>query len=325
MFSWIKILILGQKDNQSQNQAQLEKTLATQQAKLAQLAQTAGTAGGLDADDIGNVFGQPLTQPIPIFLSLIIQTIEEKGLEQEGLFRKSGLHNRKKEYIRAINQGEKINFNAEPDVHTLVSVLKKYLELMPDPILTYGLYSTLIEWVHQESNPESLQKILTFLPPAHYEFSKMFFRLLHKTYLKAAINKMDSRNLANVLKPNVLKPPMETGMQNYNGKNPANDLKLMFVDEFECKKLMKILIEEYEICFGEISTAALHNPLATVSNSNNTSPVLNSKESPNITYNINPEVKVTIDTKKLSTNRCTERIVGIDLGTTFTKSFIFFS
>lgn len=91
------------------------------------------------------------------------------------------------------------------DAHVIANALKSYLRELPEPLLTYKLYS---EWMSVASCPEEhrlklVQEILNKLPTVNLDNLTYLVRFLAKI-TKHPENKMNSSNIAIVIAPNLL-------------------------------------------------------------------------------------------------------------------------
>lgn len=92
------------------------------------------------------------------------------------------------------------------DVHVIASALKSYLRELPEPLLTYELYSS---WIDAAKKPteelrlEALSNVLKQLPVANYDNLRYLIKFLAELP-KNPKNKMTSSNIAIVIAPNLL-------------------------------------------------------------------------------------------------------------------------
>ncbi|XP_044714941.1 LIM domain-containing protein [Hirsutella rhossiliensis] len=128
----------------------------------------------------------PGTLRIPAIIDDIISSMRKMDLSVEGVFRKNGNIKKQQELVDKINaEGcDVVNFMEQPVVQ-LAALLKRYLRDLPDPLMTHKLYKL---WI----------KILfTFL-----KWAGSFHQLDEDVG-----SKMDIRNLATVIAPNILTNP----------------------------------------------------------------------------------------------------------------------
>ncbi|KAL3961833.1 hypothetical protein ACCO45_003356 [Purpureocillium lilacinum] len=171
----------------------------------------------------------PGTLRIPAVIDDIISSMRKMDLSVEGVFRKNGNIKKQQEMVDKINaEGcDVVNFMEQPVVQ-LAALLKRYLRDLPDPLMTHKLYRL---WVSAAKiadpavRKQCLHMACCLLPKSHRDSLEILF-----TFLKWAGSfhqlddevgsKMDIRNLATVIAPNIL--------TNLN-KAPALDSEAIYV------------------------------------------------------------------------------------------------
>ncbi|POR38884.1 Rho-type GTPase-activating protein 1 [Tolypocladium paradoxum] len=171
----------------------------------------------------------PGTLRIPAVVDDIISSMRKMDLSVEGVFRKNGNIKKQQELVDKINaEGcDIVNFMEQPVVQ-LAALLKRYLRDLPDPLMTHKLYGL---WVgaakisDAETRKQCLHLTCCLLPKCHRDSLEILF-----TFLKWAGSfhqlddevgsKMDIRNLATVIAPNILTNP---------NKAPALDSEAIYV------------------------------------------------------------------------------------------------
>lgn len=91
------------------------------------------------------------------FVQKCIETVEKRGLDDQGLYRVSGVNSRvnrllemclnKKNYNATTGQINMPNFSdpVEWETKTITSALKHYLRNLTEPLMTYNLHPYIIE------------------------------------------------------------------------------------------------------------------------------------------------------------------------------------
>lgn len=171
----------------------------------------------------------PGTLRIPAVVDDIISSMRKMDLSVEGVFRKNGNIKKQQELVDKINAEvcDVVNFMEQPVVQ-LAALLKRYLRDLPEPLMTHKLYRL---WVSaakitdQERRKQCLHIMCCLLPKSHRDCLEILF-----TFLKWAGSfhqldeevgsKMDIRNLATVIAPNILTNP---------NKTPALDSEAIYV------------------------------------------------------------------------------------------------
>jgi hypothetical protein len=120
-----------------------------------------------------NLFGMDLgarahseDRPIPLVIEQCIMAVEKRGMDYEGIYRKSGGAAQMRLIQNAFNGGEDMDLESdEPinDICAITSILKQYFRDLPDPLLTYTLYSKFIEAVCKYKGYFLLYLVFNFL------------------------------------------------------------------------------------------------------------------------------------------------------------------
>eukprot|EP01113_Clastostelium_recurvatum_P049941 TRINITY_DN933_c0_g1_i1.p1 TRINITY_DN933_c0_g1~~TRINITY_DN933_c0_g1_i1.p1 ORF type:complete len:1121 (-),score=413.89 TRINITY_DN933_c0_g1_i1:102-3464(-) len=151
----------------------------------------------------------PVHEDIPPFMAQMLQHIEKKGLDTEGLFRISGSVLRVRESRDLLNQGATLDWD-EMDVHTVVGVMQLWFRELVDPLLTNDLFSSWIASCTEnkigkpEPSPQDLHRLVGRLPRYHRFLLQRFIKLLVGVASYSAVNKMRSSNLSIVVGPTIL-------------------------------------------------------------------------------------------------------------------------
>ncbi|PHZ17448.1 RhoGAP-domain-containing protein [Rhizopus microsporus ATCC 52813] len=164
------------------------------------------------------LFGTPLTErvefegrPVPLFVTECINAVEHRGLDYEGIYRKSGGAAQIRSIQSAFEQGEKVDLYNEDEINdicAITSVLKQYFRELPNPLLTFETYQAFIELSTMNNDPSKLQKmthILSQLPQAHQDTLRSLFRHLEKICQSCSKNRMTIKNLAMVFAPTLMR------------------------------------------------------------------------------------------------------------------------
>jgi Rho GTPase-activating protein 1 len=91
---------------------------------------------------------------VPPIVTQIIAYLDAKGLEAEGIFRLSGQASELVALREKIDRGEDVDFNVEvQQPHVVAALLKLWLRELPEPLLTFKLYTTFINTCMQRTRP----------------------------------------------------------------------------------------------------------------------------------------------------------------------------
>ncbi|XP_056140253.1 rho GTPase-activating protein 22-like [Lampris incognitus] len=171
------------------------------------------------------VFGQRLEETVlyeqrygmrlvPLVVEQCVAFIQERGLHEVGLFRQSGQATVVKELQQAFDAGERPSFDSGTDVHTVASLLKLYLRLLPEPLVPYSRYQDffICGKTLSSDRPQGLlelKRLLHELPVANFNLLSYISKFLNEVQSHSSSNKMSCQNLATVFGPNILRAKAE--------------------------------------------------------------------------------------------------------------------
>lgn len=150
---------------------------------------------------------------IPAIIDDLVSTMRKMDLSVEGVFRKNGNIKKLTELSDRIDREgcDGISWMDYPVVQ-LAALLKRYLRELPDPLMTHKLYKL---WVTAAKLPDDnkrrhcLHLACCLLPKCHRDCLEILFSFLkwagsfHQVDEEAG-SKMDIKNLATVIAPNIL-------------------------------------------------------------------------------------------------------------------------
>ncbi|XP_033101423.1 rho GTPase-activating protein 24-like isoform X2 [Anneissia japonica] len=199
----------------------------------------------------GGVFGQSLedtitdesettTRLIPYVVETSVAYLRKYGLTEEGIFRLNGRAGLIQELQDAFDCGQRPNLeDFDVDVHTVASLLKRYFQMLPEPVIPWAHYKffenairTLFQ--NEERGRHELIIQIALLPRINYNLLKFLCDFLNEVHKYERQNKMGLGNLANVFAPHILRPRRAGGfillgstalslqLVHYLIKNPAN-------------------------------------------------------------------------------------------------------
>jgi hypothetical protein len=184
----------------------------------------------------------PGTLRIPAVVDDIIASMRKMDLSVEGVFRKNGNIKKQQELVDKINaEGcDTVNFMELPVVQ-LAALLKRYLRDLPEPLMTHKLYKLWIsaaKIVDNERRKQCLHLTCCLLPKSHRDCLEILFSFLKWAGSFHQLDddvgsKMDIRNLATVIAPNVLMN---------SAKAPALDSEAIYV--IDAVEVLILNIEE---------------------------------------------------------------------------------
>ncbi|XP_049891897.1 rho GTPase-activating protein 8-like [Epinephelus moara] len=180
---------------------------------------------------------------IPPVISQTVTYLKEKGLRTEGIFRRSARVQLIKDVQKLYNLGKPVNFNEFGDVHVPAVILKTFLRELPEPLLTFRLYSQVQDLLNVESSlrVSRCKQMVESLPEHHFIVTKYLLSFLHTVSQESIVNKMSASNLACVFGVNLVWP--RHGSISLTALTPIN----IFTE---------ILIEHFHTVFGSRCPAA---------------------------------------------------------------------
>ncbi|CEP09677.1 hypothetical protein [Parasitella parasitica] len=165
-----------------------------------------------------SIFGSCLSEhvktenrTVPLIVEECIKEVEKRGLDCEGIYRKSGGAAQIRAIQLAFEKGEDINLSDEVqynDVCAITSVLKQFFRELSNPLLTFELYDQFIQasaMDHGEEKTKAFSNVLQQLPMAHIDTLEMLLRHLVDVYKQSDVNRMSVKNLAMVFAPTLMR------------------------------------------------------------------------------------------------------------------------
>ncbi|ORY69440.1 hypothetical protein BCR35DRAFT_269703 [Leucosporidium creatinivorum] len=186
---------------------------------------------------------------VPRVLEKCCEAIELHGLESMGIYRLSGTTSRvqrlKGALDRDIEGTDLLSEENLSDINDIAAVMKLWFREMPEPLLTWELYSGFIEAAKIENDRLRhirLHERVNDLPDPNYATLKFLMGHLDKVQALESINQMSCSNLAIVFGPNLLgAPPSANG----NGSALADM-------SWQCK-VIETILQHYAEIFLDVS------------------------------------------------------------------------
>ncbi|CAG8654338.1 14035_t:CDS:2 [Funneliformis caledonium] len=195
-----------------------------------------------------SIFGNDLTKQseldgvdIPFVVQKCIKAVEIRGMDLEGIYRKSGGALQIRAIISAFKNGIEIDLDNPDifnDISAITSVLKKYLRELSNPLFTYEFYSSFLELVPMpncEEKTEKFRELFSQLPKANYATIKYLFEHLYRVKELEAKNLMTTKNLSVVFGPTLLR-----------GSNPSSEI----LDMNFKNALVEYIVEHADVLFS---------------------------------------------------------------------------
>ncbi|XP_064184104.1 protein FAM13B isoform X3 [Anguilla rostrata] len=145
-----------------------------------------------DPLNTGRVFGVPLEevqlsgqpgQGVPLLVKHIVEYIEEHGgLDLEGLFLVNGNAERVEWLRQRYDSGEEVDLEKEADLASAVSLLRLFLQELPEPVIPSGLQAHILQLYQEYSSEEGLARNMKYflqqLPQVNYSLLRFLCRFL---------------------------------------------------------------------------------------------------------------------------------------------------
>ncbi|KAI0521443.1 rho GTPase activator Rga [Xylaria bambusicola] len=140
--------------NRQQAEASRQGFFGFKKAQTMPKAGAAISASTATAAEPPNVlFGSELTEraeyerrQIPSVITRCIEEVELRGMEMEGIYRKTGGNSQVKIIQEGFDKNENFDISdPDMDITAVTSVLKQYFRKLPTPLLTYDVYDRVLE------------------------------------------------------------------------------------------------------------------------------------------------------------------------------------
>lgn len=177
---------------------------------------------------------------IPGIVKRCIAEVEDRGMDVEGIYRKSGGNSQ----VQQVKEGfEKQPFDydvSDPDldIHAVTSGLKQYFRKLPIPLITYEVYDTLIEITKIPEGPsqkqeriDAIRSALDELPRVHYDILDYLMQHLARVIVLERENLMTPMNIAVVFAPTIMRP--ESVARELSDTKAKNEVVMWMVQDVE--------------------------------------------------------------------------------------------
>ncbi|CAF0914469.1 unnamed protein product [Rotaria sp. Silwood1] len=211
----------------------------------------------------GGIFGQSLqdtyrysqdkTSLVPLIVRQCCEYLLEHGLTFVGLFRVPGKQSTIKELRDMYDRGLPVELKACYSPATISSLLKTYLQSLPEPIIPIHCFDEFLaigsRFKYSQTNDlyRLKQLIETNLTNINHAILAYLCIFLKKVTDHAQITKMDTDNLAVVFGNNLIRPAEDL------------DLNMLKGHSFNLLPLIKVLIDYSEYLFSNTSTNQFHD------------------------------------------------------------------
>ncbi|KAI8355635.1 hypothetical protein EDC96DRAFT_264281 [Choanephora cucurbitarum] len=171
-----------------------------------------------DGDNTRLMFGNDLARQIqaekskiPMVVERCIESVEARGMDYEGIYRKSGGVGQMRQIQQAFEKGDLPDLIDEEkwnDICAVTSVLKQYFRDLPNPLFTYELHPKFMDAMMISDSKEQLQtmsQLIQTLPIENFNTLKYLMEHLDRIQKRHKENLMTSKNLAVIFGPTLLR------------------------------------------------------------------------------------------------------------------------
>ncbi|KDN70566.1 putative RhoGAP domain-containing protein [Colletotrichum sublineola] len=185
------------------------------------------------AEAATTLFGSDLTEradyerrTIPSVVTRCIEEVELRGMDIEGIYRKTGGNSQVKMIQEGFDKSEDYDISDPSlDITAVTSVLKQYFRKLPMPLLTYEVYDRVLEsnaLTDQTERCDHLRKVFSSMPERHRDCLEFLMFHLARVAQREPENLMSPKNLAVVFAPTIMRDTsLEREMTDMHAKNLA--------------------------------------------------------------------------------------------------------
>lgn len=207
-----------------------QKEHKTWKGKVAETFKRYGSGTAVTGAEVGQseefagTFGVPLellpsslvSEFVPSFVEMCTRVVEEKGLDNQGIYRVPGNTGALNAMIEELNKdphGLCMDSEKWLDINLVSSLLKMFFRKLPDPLITDELYEAVITANRIENSERrmlKLKKLIHDLPEHNFETLRFLAQHLNRVTSHEEVNKMDAHNLSIVFGPTLVRPRDDT-------------------------------------------------------------------------------------------------------------------
>ncbi|KAI0017516.1 hypothetical protein F4780DRAFT_589700 [Xylariomycetidae sp. FL0641] len=163
---------------------------------------------------------------IPCVVTRCIEEVELRGMDMEGIYRKTGGNSQTKIIQEGFDKNESFDISdPDLDITAVTSVLKQYFRKLPTPLLTFDIYDRVLETNSIPNDADKcthLQNVFNQLPAQHKDCLEFLMFHLSRVAAREKENLMTPKNLAVVFAPTIMRgTEIEREMTDMHAKNLA--------------------------------------------------------------------------------------------------------
>lgn len=176
---------------------------------------------------------------IPSIVTRCVEEVESRGMDMEGIYRKSGGSGQ----VKAVQLGFEKDGNhdiSDPDldIHAVTSALKQYFRKLPTPLITFDVYETFLDagsTPDKEKQASNLRAAVADLPDHHRDCLEYLVQHLARVMQLESENLMTPLNLSVVFAPTIMRP--------LSIEREMSDMQAQ-------RKALQALLDQYQGVFG---------------------------------------------------------------------------
>ncbi|XP_033911651.3 rho GTPase-activating protein 12-like isoform X1 [Acipenser ruthenus] len=153
---------------------------------------------------------------IPVFVEKCIQTVEQRGLDIDGIYRVSGNLAVIQKLRFKVDHEENLDLEDGlwEDIHVVTGSLKLFFRELPEPLFPFTHFKNFIAAIKIPGHNEKInymRDLVRSLPRPNHDTMSLLFQHLRKVVEYKEVNRMSVQSVAIVFGPTLLKPESETG------------------------------------------------------------------------------------------------------------------
>ncbi|KAJ9666827.1 Rho-type gtpase-activating protein [Coniosporium apollinis] len=179
--------------------------------------QADGSNTNVSGESSSVLFGSDLSarcdfekRQIPAIVSQCIQEVESRGMDVEGIYRKSGGSGQVNNIRQGFEKHDQFDISdPDLDIHAVTSALKQYFRKLPNPLITFDVYDHLLEAGQIEDKEKkalAMRLAIRELPQSHQDCLEFLIFHLARVMAHDKENLMTPLNLSVVFAPTIMRP-----------------------------------------------------------------------------------------------------------------------
>ncbi|MGH0150545.1 UNVERIFIED_CONTAM: hypothetical protein FKN15_026473 [Acipenser sinensis] len=153
---------------------------------------------------------------VPVFVEKCIQTVEQRGLDIDGIYRVSGNLAVIQKLRFKVDHEENLDLDDGlwEDIHVITGSLKLFFRELPEPLFPFTHFENFIAAIKIPDHNQKInymRDLVRSLPRPNHDTMSLLFQHLRKVVEYRDENRMSVQSVAIVFGPTLLKPESETG------------------------------------------------------------------------------------------------------------------